>query len=149
MEGKATLLKSHFGMTVLLYTSCIFSEHLFLRIPLESCGIVESIKISVSIVCGWWNVAKIILIWLLFIQNQFVSNKVYFDISHFFSMISKCFYLIKINLYSIKYFFTFGKHFDWKYFDAKNLFPFEVPEFTLILYTILILKELNAKVPII
>ena len=34
---KATLLKSHFGMGVLLQMCCIFSEHLFLRIPLDGC----------------------------------------------------------------------------------------------------------------
>ena len=33
----ATLLKSHFGMGVLLYISCIFSEHLFLRTPPGGC----------------------------------------------------------------------------------------------------------------
>ena len=33
----ATLLKSHFGMGVLLYICCIFSEHLFLRTPLDGC----------------------------------------------------------------------------------------------------------------
>ena len=32
-DFKATLLKSHFGMSVLLYVCCIFSEHLFLRTP--------------------------------------------------------------------------------------------------------------------
>ena len=32
---KATLLKSHFGMGVQI--CCIFSEHLFLRTPLEGC----------------------------------------------------------------------------------------------------------------
>ena len=32
---KITLLKSHFGMGVLLEICCIFSEHLFLRIPQE------------------------------------------------------------------------------------------------------------------
>ena len=31
----ATLLKSHFGMGVLLEICCIFSEHLFLRTPLR------------------------------------------------------------------------------------------------------------------
>ena len=33
----ATLLKSHFRMGVLLQISCIFSEHVFLRKPLEDC----------------------------------------------------------------------------------------------------------------
>ena len=33
----ATLLKSHFGMGVLLYICCVYSEHLFLRTPLDSC----------------------------------------------------------------------------------------------------------------
>ena len=32
-----SLLKSHFGMSVLLSICCIFSEHLFLRTPLEGC----------------------------------------------------------------------------------------------------------------
>ena len=31
----ATLLKSHFGMGILLQVCCIFSEHLFLRAHLE------------------------------------------------------------------------------------------------------------------
>ena len=34
---KATLLKSHFGMGILLKICCIFSEHLFLRTPLDGC----------------------------------------------------------------------------------------------------------------
>ena len=34
---KATLLKSHFGMGVLLKIWCIFWEHLFLRTPLDGC----------------------------------------------------------------------------------------------------------------
>ena len=34
---KATLLKSHFGMGVLLSICCIISEHLFLKTPLEGC----------------------------------------------------------------------------------------------------------------
>ena len=32
-----TLLKSHFGMSVLLYICCIFSEQLFLGTPLGGC----------------------------------------------------------------------------------------------------------------
>ena len=32
-----TLLKSHFGMGVLLSICCIFSENLFLRTPLDGC----------------------------------------------------------------------------------------------------------------
>ena len=31
----ATLLKFHFGMGVLLYIYCIFSENIFLRTPLD------------------------------------------------------------------------------------------------------------------
>ena len=31
------LLKSHFGMGVLLQICCIFSEHLFIRTPLDGC----------------------------------------------------------------------------------------------------------------
>ena len=34
---KVTLLKSHFDMGVLLWICCIFSEHLFLRTPLDGC----------------------------------------------------------------------------------------------------------------
>ena len=34
---KATLLKSHFGIGILLQICCIFSEHLFLRTPLDGC----------------------------------------------------------------------------------------------------------------
>ena len=33
----ATLLKPHFGMSVLLYICCIFSERLFLKTPLGGC----------------------------------------------------------------------------------------------------------------
>ena len=32
----ATLLKFHFGMGVLLYIYCIFSENIFLRTPLDA-----------------------------------------------------------------------------------------------------------------
>ena len=35
--AKATLLKLHFGMGVLLKIGCIFSEPLFLRTPLKGC----------------------------------------------------------------------------------------------------------------
>ena len=34
---KATLLKSHFSMSVPLYVCCIFSEHLLQRTPLNGC----------------------------------------------------------------------------------------------------------------
>ena len=34
---KATLLKSHFGMSVLRQICCIFSEHLFQGTPLGNC----------------------------------------------------------------------------------------------------------------
>ena len=34
---KTPLLKSHFGMDVLLYICCTFSEHLFLKTPVEGC----------------------------------------------------------------------------------------------------------------
>ena len=33
---KATLLKSHFSIVVLLQICCIFSEHLFVRTPLTA-----------------------------------------------------------------------------------------------------------------
>ena len=33
----ATLLKSRFGVSALLYICCIFSEHLFLRTLLDGC----------------------------------------------------------------------------------------------------------------
>ena len=33
----ATVLKSHFGMGVLLYICCIFSEHLFIKITIKGC----------------------------------------------------------------------------------------------------------------
>ena len=36
-KGVSTLLKLHFGMDVLLYICCIFSEHLFVRTPLKGC----------------------------------------------------------------------------------------------------------------
>ena len=35
--AKATLLKSRFGIGVLLWICCIFSEHLFSRTPLDGC----------------------------------------------------------------------------------------------------------------
>ena len=37
LHSFATLLKSHFGMGVLLQICCIFSEDLFLRTPLGGC----------------------------------------------------------------------------------------------------------------
>ena len=36
-KGVSTLLKLHFGMDVLLYICCIFSEYLFVRTPLKGC----------------------------------------------------------------------------------------------------------------
>ena len=39
----AALLKSHFGMVVLLQICCIFSEHLFLRTPLGDCFSLEPV----------------------------------------------------------------------------------------------------------
>ena len=44
----ATLLRSHFVMGVLLQICCIFSEHLFVRIPLGGCFCVFSIKCLLS-----------------------------------------------------------------------------------------------------
>ena len=35
--SRGALKKSHFGMGVLLWICCIFSEHLFLRVPLDGC----------------------------------------------------------------------------------------------------------------
>ena len=46
LQGKAALLKSHFGMGV-LQICWIFSEHLFLRIPLKG-GVCPS---TLTIVC--------------------------------------------------------------------------------------------------
>ena len=40
---KATLLKSHVGMGVLLKICCIISEHLFLRTPLEGCFCISKL----------------------------------------------------------------------------------------------------------
>ena len=37
LQSKTNLLKSHFSMGVLLQICCIFSEHLFLRPPLDCC----------------------------------------------------------------------------------------------------------------
>ena len=37
----ATLLKSHFGMGVLLYIYCIFPEYVSLRTPLEGCFCIK------------------------------------------------------------------------------------------------------------
>ena len=41
--SKATLLKSHFGMGGLLYICCIFSEHLFLRTPVDGCFLMTEV----------------------------------------------------------------------------------------------------------
>ena len=40
----ATLLKSHFGMGVLLCIYCIFSEHLFVGTPLNRCFCILNLK---------------------------------------------------------------------------------------------------------
>ena len=37
LPSKATLLKSHFGIGILLYICCIFSKHLLLKTSLEDC----------------------------------------------------------------------------------------------------------------
>ena len=37
LQSSATLLKSHFGMGIFVQICCIFSEHLFLKTPLEGC----------------------------------------------------------------------------------------------------------------
>ena len=42
----ATLLKSNFGMGVLLQICCIFSEHFFVRTPLDGCFCYLSLYIS-------------------------------------------------------------------------------------------------------
>ena len=44
----ATLLKSHFGMGVLLYICCTFSEYLFLETPLSGCFWVSLVFGSVN-----------------------------------------------------------------------------------------------------
>ena len=62
-------MKWHFGMDVLLYICCIFSEHLFLnlRIPLDDC--------FCTMLQVWWNKLKS--------AKNFLSNdilKMYFHI---------------------------------------------------------------------
>ena len=37
IELHSNFIETHFGMGVLLWICCIFSEHLFLRIPLDGC----------------------------------------------------------------------------------------------------------------
>ena len=44
---KATLLKSHFDMGVLLLSCCIFLEHFFLRTPLENCFCKTNIEVKI------------------------------------------------------------------------------------------------------
>ena len=53
-----TLLKSHFGMGVLLYICCIFSEHLFLRTPLDGCLWIKQYNATTICsckICKWAN----------------------------------------------------------------------------------------------
>ena len=57
--AKATSLKSHFGMDVLLYICWIFSEHLFPRILLDGCFSLKFLKqtfeVSIKIFCRKWE----------------------------------------------------------------------------------------------
>ena len=57
--AKATSLKSHFGMDVLLYICWIFLEHLFLRILLDGCFSLKFLKqtfeVSIKIFCWKWE----------------------------------------------------------------------------------------------
>ena len=62
----ATLLKSRFGMGVLLWICCIFSEHLFLRTPLEGCFWRYHWKLKV------WPITKI---WLIIAFNDVTVSK--------------------------------------------------------------------------
>ena len=48
LQRIATLMKSYFGMGVLLQICYIFSEHLFLRTPLEDCFCFRSFCIIAS-----------------------------------------------------------------------------------------------------
>ena len=48
-------LKSHFNMGVLLYISCIFLEHLFLRTPLDDCFCSFCVNIF-SLVCSVFKI---------------------------------------------------------------------------------------------
>ena len=50
-NGQANLLKSHFGMGVLLQICCIFSEHLFLRALLD--GVVTYEENNLRIITDW------------------------------------------------------------------------------------------------
>ena len=57
---KATLLKPHFDMDVLLQICCIYSEHLFLRTPLEGCSVyyislyISNIKAVIKMILFNW-----------------------------------------------------------------------------------------------
>ena len=67
----ATLLKSHFVMGVLLQVSCIFSEHFFLRTPLDGCFCLCQITKNSGRLLNLFSQVKLKLKQL---SNKFVEN---------------------------------------------------------------------------
>ena len=55
----ATLLESHFGMGVLLSICCIFSEHFFLRTPLNDCFWCHSMHTVTQSMLIWMKMIRI------------------------------------------------------------------------------------------
>ena len=59
------ILKLHFSMGILLWIYCIFSEHFFLRLPLEGCfcpvfGFINSLPYGLK----EWQKLRILIIWV-------------------------------------------------------------------------------------
>ena len=52
---KATLLKSHFGMDIVLLICCVFSEQLFIRTTLDGCFYITIVHSNFTQVTGFYN----------------------------------------------------------------------------------------------
>ena len=78
----ATLLKSHFGMGILLKICCIFSEHFFLRRPLSGCFWIQCQMLNNDFYVPSFEAFRIVVNHLVFtrktrlsyVRNMFFSS---------------------------------------------------------------------------
>ena len=104
---KCNLLNSHFDMGVLLQICRIFSEHLFLRTPLDAwfCCIPKLPNKSFILCESKLNVIH----YSWFLQNMYFSSFAFFNLNLIF-------------FYLILYFHQYVVFSHWKYLTAKQWF---------------------------
>ena len=118
---------SYFGMGVLLYICCIFSEHLFLRTPLDGCFwrrlIIRGFFYNVNVMSGKYLCNNPFVNYLLIFnfclfappkificlweKISSVAEILYLSLSHFFSFLKKSFF--SLFVYRSTFFVTILK----------------------------------------